>query len=185
MDSEGVIQTIPYTEQSWHAGRTANTNFIGIELCHANNIQEFEKIWNNAVELFAKLFEEYGWEVNENTLLSHCQVSNKWLETDHTDPVGYFRKFGKTVEDFRYDVKSKTEGEINMSQYQELSDRIEKLERPMVYNFVDSNMPSWARESVKRLVNRGVLKGGDSGLGLDENMLRMAVMLDRALESTS
>ena len=53
--------------------------------------------------------------------------------------------------------------------------------REMRYKTVEE-CPSWARETVKRLVERGIIRGrGDErGLDLTEDMMRMLVWLDRA-----
>ena len=84
-----------------------------------------------------------------------------------------------------------------MSQYEELKNRIDemsanltdivndmdrKLERltnPMIYNYIDDNMPKWAREAVKWAVDNGILKGDESGLNLDDKDLRYITMLYR------
>ena len=67
-----------------------------------------------------------------------------------------------------------------MTQYEELLARIEKLEHPMIYNYIDENMPAWARPAVQRLVDAGYLQGDGGGLGLTDDMLRLLVVLDRA-----
>ena len=41
--------------------------------------------------------------------------------------------------------------------------------------------PQWARASVKKLVERGCLAGNGKGLDLSEDMVRLIVILDRAL----
>lgn len=65
--------------------------------------------------------------------------------------------------------------------FNELLDRVKKLENPMIYNYVDSNMPVYARPTIKKLMNNGYLKGNSDGtLGLDINMLRLLVILDRS-----
>ena len=70
---------------------------------------------------------------------------------------------------------------LTMGQYEELSARLAKLEAPeMIYNYVDENMPEWARSTVQKLMDRGYLRGTDEGLGLDDTMLRVLVVLDRA-----
>ena len=51
---------------------------------------------------------------------------------------------------------------------------------PMVYNYIDENMPQWARGTVKKLVEAGVLKGDENGLNLSDELLRMLVIADRA-----
>ncbi len=78
------------------------------------------------------------------------------------------------------------EEELTMSQYEELkkmisdlSDKVDKLENPMIYNYIDDNMPEWARPTIQKLVDQGVLKGGEDGLGLTDEMLRMLVINDR------
>jgi len=47
------------------------------------------------------------------------------------------------------------------------------------YDTIDE-VPAWARETVKKLMDMGALKGGDKGLNLSEDMLRILVITDRA-----
>ena len=53
------------------------------------------------------------------------------------------------------------------------------LKNPMIYNYIDQNMPEWARPTIQKLVDKGALQGDENGLNLDENMLRMLVINDR------
>ena len=89
------------------------------------------------------------------------------------------------------------EEELTMSQYDELKNRIDemsanltdivndmdrKLERltsPMIYNYIDDNMPEWAREAVKWAVDNKILNGDENGLNLDDKDLRYITMLCR------
>ena len=51
----------------------------------------------------------------------------------------------------------------------------------MIYDYIDGNMPSWARPTIAKLVEKGILTGDAEGkLMLDGNMLRMLVINDRA-----
>ena len=86
------------------------------------------------------------------------------------------------------------EEDLTMTQYQELKQEIKELtetvkilttevhnlKHPMIYNYIDENMPKWARDSVKKVVDKGILKGDENGLGLTYNDLRQIVMNDRA-----
>ena len=90
------------------------------------------------------------------------------------------------------------EEELTMSQYEELKKRIdemssnltgiindmdsklEKLSNPMIYNYIDDNMPEWAREAVQKAVDKGILKGEDEGLNLTYSDLRTIVRECRA-----
>lgn len=77
--------------------------------------------------------------------------------------------------------------ELTLTQYEELKtllsnidERLKKIENPMVYNYIDSNMPDWAIPTVTKLVNKGVLKGDGDGLDLTEELMRVLVINDRA-----
>lgn len=97
---------------------------------------------------------------------------------------------GKTPNDSESEIPNK-EGELTMTQYEELKKMIEDIERkidslaervkePMIYNYVDDNMPEWARETITRLERCGILKGDGDGLNLTDEMLRILVICDRA-----
>lgn len=107
VDYDSITQIIPWNEKAWHAGHTANNNYIGIELCNYNDAEKFQEIWKRAVWLFAWLHINVIKQttINKTTLMSHSEVSKKWGETNHSDPDGYFAKFGKTVDMFRQEVQ--------------------------------------------------------------------------------
>ncbi len=60
-----------------------------------------------------------------------------------------------------------------------LGDRITNLENPMIYNYIDGNMPAWARETVAKLESKGIIRGDENGLGLNYDTLRLLAILDR------
>lgn len=81
------------------------------------------------------------------------------------------------------------EEELTMAQYEELkgmigdlADKVEKLSNPMIYNYIDDNMPDWAKPTIQKLVDKGILKGtnDDGDLGLTEDIMRILVINDRA-----
>lgn len=95
-------------------------------------------------------------------------------------------------------VYSEESGELTMTQYEELKAAIAAKDEiitamgaeitalkaaagKMIYNYIDDNMPEWARESVKWCVDNGIIQGTDNGLELDDRDLRYCVMLARAL----
>ncbi len=63
-----------------------------------------------------------------------------------------------------------------------LKARIEKLENPMIYDYIDKNMPQWAHESVQWCVNNGLITGTGDGLGLNNTKLWVCVVLHRAIK---
>ena len=132
--------------------------------------------------------------VTVDNLLSRAEVSARWRETNHTDPVGYFAECGKTMNEFQDAVQNELTGGAGVAAINDLVARIEEmeqrindlerrtegLENPMIYNYIDSNMPEWARATVQKLVDKRYLKGNDKGkLGLTDEMLKLFVINDR------
>ena len=90
-------------------------------------------------------------------------------------------------------VGEKMEEELTMSQYEELKQMISeqtarvdvlqnevyKIENPMIYNYIDDNMPDWAKEAVRWCVDNGIIVGTGSGLGLDDTKLWTCVVMYR------
>lgn len=84
--------------------------------------------------------------------------------------------------------------DLTMSQYEELKKEISdltetvkllaaetaNLANPMIYNYIDDNMPEWARPTIQKLAEKGFLKGDEAGLNLTDEMLRILTIIDRA-----
>lgn len=54
----------------------------------------------------------------------------------------------------------------------------------MIYNYIDENMPEWARESVQWCVDNGIIVGTGDGLGLDDKDLKWCVIVRRLAAMT-
>ena len=69
--------------------------------------------------------------------------------------------------------------EIINTMGQEIAELKKAVYEPMIYNYVDSNMPEWAREAVSWCVDNGIIKGTGDGLGLDDRDLRLCQIIYR------
>ena len=83
--------------------------------------------------------------------------------------------------------------DLTMAQYEELKNEISQLtetvkvlatelsnlKHPMIYNYIDKNMPEWARSAVSWAVENGILNGDENGLNLDDKDLRFITMMYR------
>lgn len=89
------------------------------------------------------------------------------------------------------DLLSTTLGDeevLTMAQYEELTarlsaieERLTAVENVMIYNYMDDNMPSWAKPSIQKIMDKGYISGvADNELGLTMEMIRMIVILDNA-----
>ena len=65
----------------------------------------------------------------------------------------------------------------------DLSAKVDGLTKPkMIYNYIDENIPPWARDAVRWARARGIIEGDDNGLlQLDDIKLWMLVVLYRTL----
>ena len=106
VDSKQVIQMMTPNYGVWGAGAIANNRFIQIELCRENTRNKFAKSVNNDAIYAAKLLHRYNiTPVNASntgtgTIWSHHAVSRFLGGTNHTDPDGYFQKWGYSMNDF-------------------------------------------------------------------------------------
>ena len=70
--------------------------------------------------------------------------------------------------------------DLTMGQYEELKQMIQ-AQKPMIYDYMDDNMPSWAKPTIQKLMDKGFLVGDDEGrLGLTMDAIRIFVANDRA-----
>lgn len=118
IDYDSITQTMPWNERCWGAGAHANVAFIQIELCHFDGAR-FQEVWNRGVYLFAWVFVNVlkKYVVTKDNLMSHQEVSAKWRETDHTDPYGFFKDNGRTVDEFRAEVQAEINNMLGAKDY--------------------------------------------------------------------
>lgn len=180
VDDICAVQAIPENRTAWHAGDgngLGNMYGIAIEICYSKSGGErFLKAEDNAAELIAGILNRYGWGIDKVT--KHQDYSGKYCPHRTLD-MGWDRFLNK--------VKNCME-ELTVTQYEELkallsglSNRISKIENKMIYNYIDKNMPDWARPTIQKLVDKKILVGDEKGdLGLTDEMIKIFVINDRA-----
>ena len=168
VDDVEVRQGIPIDRNAFHAGDGSrgegNRKGIGVEICYSKSGgTRFEKAEERAAEFVAGKLIEFGWGIDR--VKKHQDFSGKYCPHRTLD-LGWERFLKK------------------VKLYMDLLKRVEALEKKtdkFIYAWVDDNMPEWAKPTVTKLMEKGFLKGDEEGkLNLDENMLRMLVINDRA-----
>lgn len=101
LDGSTVYNTVAENRLCWHVGN-GNGYTIGIELAHAANASDFARQWGEAVKWTGDELRAHGWDTSR--LLSHYEAARRWGGSDHTDPNGYFRSYGKTWLEFKQAV---------------------------------------------------------------------------------
>ena len=103
LDGSTVYNTVPENRLCWHVGN-GNGYTVGIELAHATDAADFAKQWGEAVKWAGDELRARGWDTSR--LLSHYEAARRWGGSDHTDPNGYFRAYGKTWLEFKRAVSA-------------------------------------------------------------------------------
>ena len=185
-------QTLPYTMRAWHCGGSANSTHIGIEMTEpASIVYTGGASWRDldpaateahvrgtyaaAVELFAQLCTQYALDpLEDGVIISHAEGAARGIASAHADPTHLWRAFGLTMDGFRADVAAKmaagnTDEEDDMVRYDSIDD-----------------VPGWAQDTVRALMDAGALQGDDQGrLGLSLDMIRGMVIGKRYADARS
>lgn len=103
LDGDVVYHAMNDNRKAWHVGN-GNAYTVGIELCHATNKSDFNKQWQEAVKWAGDYLHKKGWGIDR--LLCHNDCRLKWGGTDHTDPISYFERYGKSWSQFKAAVAS-------------------------------------------------------------------------------
>ena len=99
------------------------------------------------------------------------------LKKKYKTPENFMKTWGDTA--MTADEKKKFD-ELT-KKVEELSDGLIKVENPMRYGYVDNNMPAWARHTIQKLMDKGILVGDENGkLDLSYDSLTILVINDRA-----
>lgn len=121
-----IIQTLPWDYRAWHVGSGKNGSYnscsIGIEICEPlghkynggamvgydikKNAEYFAKVYENAVELFARLCHDYKLDPFKD-IVCHSEVFKLGYGSNHADVMHWFPKHGKSMDTFRNDVQAR------------------------------------------------------------------------------
>lgn len=178
-------QTLPYTMRAWHCGGAANATHIGIEMTEPASIAytggaswrdldpaateaHVRGTYAAAVELFAQLCTQYALDpLADGVIISHAEGAARGIASAHADPTHLWRAFGLTMDGFRAAV----------AEAMAAKNTVEEDADDMVrYNTIEE-VPSWAQDTVRALVEAGALGGVDGGnLDLSMDMIRGLVV---------
>lgn len=142
VDKSNIIEVHNTDYGAWGAGRIANQYFMHVELVeHVNSRQDFLSSVNNDAYYAAYKLKQYNLKPSRaskagdgsftGTVWSHHEVSSLLGGTNHTDPTGYFAKFGYDMGQF-YELLSYHYSKIN-------SDIFTYTENFQAYGMIASN----------------------------------------------
>lgn len=186
-----TYQVLPWNIEGWHAGGSANSKgYIGFEICE-DSLQDplyFAQVYREAVELTAYLCKKYGITVTNKTVICHKEGNRLGIASSHVDVEHWFPKQGKTMDNFRDDVKATMKGTTPAAPpKKEEPDMTEADVRKIVNSILDERekalisdktVPTWAAEEYKEAIAAGITDGSRPNVPLTR--MEGAIMAKRA-----
>ncbi len=106
-----TYQVLPWNHRGWHGASgkngTCNDTHIGFEICEdgLTDPTYFKKIYNEALDLCVMLCKEFN--LTEKDIIDHREGHLLGIASNHGDVRHWWSKHGKTMDDFRADVKAR------------------------------------------------------------------------------
>ena len=205
VDENSCYQSVALHNAAWAVGGTKvykhadcrNLNSISIEMCCSGNYTVSEVTINNAAYLCAALCRYIGIGADEidTYVLRHYDVWDKscpaqWAKAN-SEGWTSFKERVKTLleedEPMTAEEKAKMEAiDKSLSNLYDIvnkqEERIRKQEHPMIYNYIDKNMPKCYHKGVQFCIDNGIIQGTGKGLGLNDNKLWFCTAIMRAVK---
>ena len=165
VDESNIVQSVKDGDTAWHCGaknykhlKCRNDNSIGVEMCSEKDEKGHyyinEQTQNTAIKLINVLMSKYNIPIKN--VIRHYDVTGKMC------PEPFVRNQVQWL-DFKQKLIEQKEESVEM-----------------IYNYIDENMPDWAKPTVQKLIDKGALKENEKGeLLLTDVMLRIFVANDR------
>lgn len=181
---DGIYQSVRDKDRAWHCGSETgvykhpacrNANSIGIEMCSRKTSGGVYYINSGVISLTAELtrylMEKYN--IPKENVIRHYDVTGKRCPEPFVRDVAQWNKFKELLEG---DAMTSEE----RAKFNELVNIVSELRKDdMIYNYIDCNMPDWAREGVKFCLEKGIIEGDGDGLGLDKKDLKYCTIIMR------
>lgn len=171
--SIATYQTLPWDYNGWHCGGSANSSYIGFEICEDGLADKsyFDRVYREAVEFSAYLCRLYGLNpLSGDTVIDHSTGYKLGMASNHNDVMHWFSRYGVTLAEIRQDVgnemaKSAKE-EIDMTKeevqamIQAEATKIADARIAAYFAALEKKTASkWAEESWEKAHAAGILDG--------------------------
>ena len=175
VDEHGAMQSVRECDTAWHCGARAywhpecrNANSIGIEMCSRKRADGSYYILPetvaNAAALAREIMQRYG--IDTEHVLRHYDVTGKRCPMPWVDDPAQWTAFKASLAP---EENTDEEDEDDMVRYNKLED-----------------VPDWAQDTVRALMDAGALQGDEHGcIDLSRDMIRGMVIGKRYADARS
>lgn len=181
VDDHSVWQVNDYARYyAWHCGDgkgkygITNANSVGVEMC-INADGDYDAALRNTARVVRELMQELSIPIGR--VVRHWDASRKNCPASMSGS-GWAR-WNQFKEMLKEEELTMSQYEALMAEIQGLKEQLDKLANPMIYNYIDENMPAWARDAVRWAVDNSIVRGDGNGLALTDEKLWQLVVLKR------
>lgn len=169
VDDDSVTQSVPDNFIAWSVGGTKWKD------CATTGGGKMHGVINNANSISVEMCDtkkDGRYQATEETMANTATLVKSLMKKYNVDINHVYRHFDVTGKHCPAYL-------MNQAAWSAFKERLKDSDPVQVYNTLN-DIPSWAKETVKKLVEHGSLKGeADGSLNLDRNMLRLLVINDR------
>ena len=175
--SVATYQTLPWKMRGWHCGDDANSTHISFEICEDDltDPEYFAAVYREAVELTAYLCEMYGLDpLEDGVVICHAEGARLGIASNHGDVEHWFPRFGKSMDDFRNDVKE----ELEMDSYEKFKENMERYRQELR----EQPGSDWSQQARDWALANGVFQGDQNGNAMWQDFLtreQLAQVMER------
>lgn len=148
--SIATYQTLPWNYVGWHSGsgflgkvkNANNTGYIGFEICEdgLDDGEYFAAVYKEAVELCVYLCRKFNLDAED--IIDHSEGHKLGIASNHADVGHWFKRHGKTMDDFRADVLDALEPvklyRVQVGAFKDRRNAEQLLTELKVYGFKDA-----------------------------------------------
>lgn len=156
--SVGCVQTLPWTTRGWHAGGSANEDYIGFEICEdaMTDAGYFACVYREAVELVAYLCRHCGLDpLAPGMVVCHAEGHRMGIASNHADVEHWFARFGVSMDDFRADVRAALDGEEIRVRGEDFAAAFERYR----CSLRDNDHAAWSAQALEWAKEQGLFAG--------------------------
>ena len=175
--SVATYQTLPWNMWGWHCGDDANSTHISFEICEDDltDPEYFAAVYREAVELTAYLCEMYGLDpLEDGVVICHAEGARLGIASNHGDVEHWFPRFGKSMDNFRNDVKE----ELEMDSYEKFKENMERYRQELR----EQPGSDWSQQARDWALANGVFQGDQNGNAMWQDFLtreQLAQVMER------
>lgn len=192
-----VYQTLPWEHRGWHCGASGNDTHISFEICEDDLTSRdyFEATYQKAAGLTAYLCSRYGLDpLAPGVVVDHAEGYGLGIASGHSDVGHWWKRYGRTMDDFRRDVARQMEEAPEMTKEEVAAIAAEAAQTALSqlvaeekYKTLGDVTQKSYRRALDKLAAAGYLRGREGEgeamvLDMSEDGVRTLVVLERALE---